>query len=153
MRALTISEHNGRVPRVLDTASCANVCKTLMTFLPQLRALAVERLRVPVEGLRALAALPALVHLELRSNKIGSKGVVALAEVLKVSGSLVSLILANNQIGPEGAVALLEALKVPNGSLGTLNLAGNDIGAEGAAALAEALKVVNNSLCTVNLAR
>ena len=55
-----------------------------MTFLPQLRALAVERLGVTVEGLRALAALPALVHLELRSNNIGSKGAVALSEVLKV---------------------------------------------------------------------
>jgi len=147
VRALTISEHdNGRVSRVLDTASCANVCKTLMTCLPQLRALAVEWLRVPVEGLRALAALPALVHLELRFNDIGSKGAVAMAEVLKVSGSLVTLILANNHIGPDGAVALLEALKVPNGSLGTLDLSSNKIGSVGVAALAEALKVPGGSL-------
>ena len=83
-----------------------------MMLLPQLRALAVERLRVPIEWLRALAALPALVHLELRFNDIGSEGAVALAEVLKVpTGSLVTLILANNQIGPEGAVALAEVLQ------------------------------------------
>ncbi|KAF9434905.1 hypothetical protein BGZ76_007230 [Entomortierella beljakovae] len=81
----------------------------------------------------------ALVTLNLKGNKIGNGGALALSEALRTNTTLTTLDLEGNSIGNEGALALSETLKT-NTTLVTLNLKGNSIGTKRARALLEALK-------------
>ncbi|HKI32187.1 MAG TPA: protein kinase [Gemmataceae bacterium] len=88
------------------------------------------------EGVKALAALPALANrstIILSGNGIGDEGVKALAASRHVV-NLSKLVLWDNHIGDEGVKALAES---PNlAGLSTLDLGRNRVGDEGAIALA-----------------
>ena len=47
----------------------------------------------------------------MRSNQIGDKGAVAIADALKINSSVTEIDLHYNQVGDKGAVALIGALK------------------------------------------
>jgi hypothetical protein len=86
----------------------------------------------------ALAGVPELKTLEVRSNNIGEAGAAALAGGLAGVPGLQRLDVGGNGIGEAGAAALAGGLVgVPR--LQTLSVSGNDIGEAGAAALAGAL--------------
>jgi serine/threonine protein kinase len=88
------------------------------------------------EGLKALAALPALANrstIILSGNGIGDEGMKALAESRHVV-NLSKLVVWDNHIGDEGVKALAAS---PNlAGLSTLDLGRNRVGDEGAIALA-----------------
>ena len=67
-----------------------------------------------------------LTTLALAGNRIGDKGVAAIAGALKVNGALMTLNLLENEIGPAGASALVDTLRV-NGMLAKLYLGGNKL--------------------------
>ena len=67
-----------------------------------------------------------------------AKGIKAVADALRVSGSLTSLNLRSNSIGAEGAKSVADALGV-NGSLTSLDIRDNALGESGVAALREAV--------------
>ncbi|KAF9432437.1 hypothetical protein BGZ76_010812 [Entomortierella beljakovae] len=90
-----------------------------------------------------------LTHLDLRHNKIGNEGALALLEALKTNTTLTTLNLSDNSIGEGGALALSIALMI-NTTLTTLDLRNNTIGNEGALALSDALKA-NTTLTNLNL--
>ncbi|KAF9432945.1 hypothetical protein BGZ76_010115, partial [Entomortierella beljakovae] len=98
---------------------------------------------------KSLKTNTTLVNLNLRGNKIGNKGALALSEALKTNNTLTALHLRTNSIGNEGALALSKALKT-NTTLTALDLRYNSIGSEGALALTEALKT-NTTLTTLDL--
>ena len=97
----------------------------------------------------ALRGNGVLKTIDLRYNVIGFEGAAAIAEALRGNGVLKTLNLRNNYIGDAGATAIGEALAV-NGVLIDLNLMMNEIGDEGATALASALRV-NGGLKKINL--
>ncbi|KAL0240089.1 hypothetical protein GEMRC1_010196 [Eukaryota sp. GEM-RC1] len=105
------------------------------------------------QGVRALAdALKvnsSVSWIDLGNNSIGNEGVFAIAEALEVNSSVSTIYLSNNSIGNEGAIAIAEALKV-NSSVSHVYLYNNSIGPEGAIAIAEALKV-NSSVSGIDL--
>ena len=78
-----------------------------------------------------------------------AKGITAIAEALKVTGSLTSLELQWNEIGDKGAAAIAKGLS-NNGSLTELNIAVNHLGPEGAKAIAKGLSN-NGSLTKLDL--
>lgn len=81
-----------------------------------------------------------VAHLSLRFRD-GDTGVMALAQSLHKHPNLKTLDLRGNRMGDEGAVALAEALEktVANPELRHVNLAWNMIGSRGAIALAKSL--------------
>jgi hypothetical protein len=58
-----------------------------------------------------LPAATSLRSLNLRSNRLGPKGVAALAKGLKRNSTLQSLDLSGNELGPNGGTALAEGLR------------------------------------------
>jgi len=99
----------------------------------------------------ALKVNKSVTNIDLHHNRFGDEGIMALAEALKFNISLTSINLSENKIGDKGAMALAEALKF-NISLTSINLSENKIGDKGAMALAEALKV-NKSVTNIDLPR
>jgi hypothetical protein len=106
---------------------------TLMTAWCRITTL--ELPRCDMEGQNAerlagvLAQCPALAHLDLSSNSIGSAGAERLAGVLGQCASLAHLNLSDNRIHAAGAEGLARVLaKCP--ALTHLNLGDNKIGAE-----------------------
>lgn len=78
-----------------------------------------------------------LKELDMSGNKIGSRGLVALAKILKYT-QIKMLYLSGGQIGNSGIEALAKVLK--DTQILSLNLVSNNIGDVGAVALAAGLK-------------
>jgi Ran GTPase-activating protein (RanGAP) involved in mRNA processing and transport len=78
--------------------------------------------------------------LDLTGNDITSEGAILLADALNNNSTLKELILYNNRIGDKGVRALALELSINNSTLKTLNLGFNDITDDGAQHLAQMLK-------------
>ena len=98
---------------------------------------------------RLLRVSGSLAYINLYNNIIGDAGAKALAAAVAASGSLAALDLNRNQIGDEGAKALAAAVAA-SGSLTSLDVRANKIGDEGAKALANAV-AASGSLATLYL--
>jgi eukaryotic-like serine/threonine-protein kinase len=95
------------------------------------------------EGVKALAASPYVANLSklvLWDNHVGDEGVKALATSAYLAG-LNTLDLGRNRVGDAGAVALAESPHMA--SLGALILVSNQIGDVGAAAIASSPHLAN----------
>eukprot|EP00320_Phaeocystis_rex_P009909 CAMPEP_0119089920 /NCGR_PEP_ID=MMETSP1178-20130426/150710_1 /TAXON_ID=33656 /ORGANISM="unid sp, Strain CCMP2000" /LENGTH=211 /DNA_ID=CAMNT_0007073301 /DNA_START=16 /DNA_END=648 /DNA_ORIENTATION=+ len=85
---------------------------------------------------RAIQTAPALAHLHLGGNALGTGGVRPIVLALATATCGVSTLdLSTNQLGPAGGIEVARALGA-NSSVTTLNLANNGMGDVGAAALA-----------------
>ena len=80
-----------------------------------------------------------LTVLEMRMNSAGSKGAVAIAEILKDNTTLKVLDMCRNAVGRMGALAMAEMLK-HNTTLTVLDMSWNYVCDRGALAMAEMLK-------------
>ena len=85
---------------------------------------------------KALKHSTGIQELHLRENKVGSRGVVDLADVISCKG-LYHLDLSGNQIGTAGIISLSGILK--NTNIKNLKLSDNGIDSKGAAALVDIL--------------
>lgn len=96
-----------------------------------------------------LQGLEIIEHLDLGGNNLTSKGVIALAKVLKESHSLIELYLDYNNVCHLGATGLSNCL-CGNSNLRLLDLRGNKLNERGAIAIAKCLSKC--SLNSLNLA-
>ena len=114
---------------------------------PSLTILSLEGNDIRVDGVSpsfgdSLRVNTQLERLVLRLNKVGSAGVVAIADgcAENPASGLLSIDLFGNGLGDTAAEALAAALRAPGVQLQELGLAKNTIGNEGATALAQALE-------------
>ena len=118
-----------------------------------LARLELWRCDIGAQGATALTALlkqPALVAFDLRHNKVGDAGAIAIAQELTANTHVEELHLQHNAIGPEGARALGDVLRA-NSVLGALDLSGNKkIGTAVAKEFLEILKE-NSQIATLGL--
>ncbi len=88
--------------------------------------------------------------LDLSGNEITCEGVILLADALNNNLTIKELILYNNRIGDKGIRALALELSINNSTLKKLNLGFNDITDDGAQHLAQMLKT-NRTLTHLSL--
>ena len=95
---------------------------------------------------KALKHCTGIQELHLRKNKVGSRGVVDLADVISCKG-LYHLDLSGNYIGTTGIISLSGILK--NTNIKNLKLSDNGIDSKGAAALVDILNSVSGTIRTL----
>jgi len=86
--------------------------------------------------------------IDLHYTWIGNKGIIILADALKVNSSITNINLSDTEMYHQGLLAIVDVLKI---NITTINLSGNKISKKGAIILADALKV-NSSIENINLA-
>ena len=95
---------------------------------------------------KALKHCTGIRELHLRSNEVGSRGVVDLADVISCKG-LYNLDLSYNFIGTAGIISLSGILK--NTNIKNLKLSYNEIDSNGVAALVDILNSVSGTIRTL----
>ena len=120
IRKIEPSEMRGYIRRILEAIKNNN----------KINSIFFETVNIDDEGVELIANFirenPTRIEgLGLQDCKIGNRGAIALAEVLKENASLTTLMLDKNNIGLEGGIALAEALKM-NSTLESLTLNGNE---------------------------
>ncbi|XP_072019714.1 uncharacterized protein [Amphiura filiformis] len=112
-------------------------------YTPALRHLNLGDNSIGSDGASVLAQsfqhTPALQHLDLGWNSIGSDGASALAQSFQHTPALQHLHLHYNRIGSDGASALAQSFQ-HTPALQHLNLGHNSIGSDGASALAQSFQ-------------
>jgi len=88
-----------------------------------------------------------LIHLDLTNTQLGSKGGLAIAQLLRNNNTLQQLNVTNNSIGTKGIKAIVSELTT-NSSLLLLNLSYNNLKSRGATLLARALEE-STSVCNL----
>ena len=131
-------------PPLVASASAAHGACACPFACPTLRSVGMKALAEAI----GKGAVPKIVFLNLRYNKIGDNGMMAFAEALGKGAlpMLECLYLNNNNIGDEGANAFADALG--NGALPRLldiNLMNNQIGDQGIKAFLAAVGNINLS--------
>jgi Ran GTPase-activating protein (RanGAP) involved in mRNA processing and transport len=142
-----------------EEQGCAALAHAPVTNLEQLEMHHAEINDAGVEALAKSSMLSALTHLNLASNDITDRGLMALSNSPAWTGArkLAALQLHHNKIGDEGVIALASSPMVYG--LRTLSLSANRVGDAGMRAIAESplltnleeLRIAGNPISAVGL--